>query len=39
VKQFQTDKKLPVTGTVDAATWNALLATPSTSGATTTTAP
>jgi peptidoglycan hydrolase-like protein with peptidoglycan-binding domain len=39
VKQFQTDKKLPATGTVDTATWNALLATPSTAGTTTTTAP
>ena len=39
VKQFQTDHKLPATGTVDAATWNALLATPSASGTTTTTAP
>jgi peptidoglycan hydrolase-like protein with peptidoglycan-binding domain len=37
VKQFQTDHKLPVTGVVDAATWAALLATPSTSGTATTT--
>jgi peptidoglycan hydrolase-like protein with peptidoglycan-binding domain len=39
VKQFQTDKGLPSTGTVDQATWNALQAnpTPSTTAATTTT--
>jgi peptidoglycan hydrolase-like protein with peptidoglycan-binding domain len=37
VKQFQTDHKLPATGVVDAATWAALLATPSTSGTTGTT--
>ena len=38
VKQFQTAKGLPSTGIVDAATWNALLANPSSStGATTTT--
>jgi peptidoglycan hydrolase-like protein with peptidoglycan-binding domain len=30
VKQFQTDKGLPVTGTVDQATWNALSATSTT---------
>jgi hypothetical protein len=35
VKQFQTDRGLPATGTVDQATWNALSATPP---ATTTTA-
>ena len=39
VKQFQTDHKLPATGTVDAATWAALAANPSTTGTTTTTAP
>ena len=39
VKQFQTDNKLPATGVVDAATWNALLANPATTGTTTTTAP
>lgn len=39
VKQFQTDKQLPATGTVDAATWAALLANPPSPGATTTTAP
>ncbi len=39
VKQFQTSKGLPSTGTVDAATWRALLANPSTTGATTTTKP
>jgi peptidoglycan hydrolase-like protein with peptidoglycan-binding domain len=37
VKQFQTDHKLPVTGIVDAATWSALLATPSSSGSSSTT--
>jgi peptidoglycan hydrolase-like protein with peptidoglycan-binding domain len=42
VKQFQTDKKItPADGVVNAATWNALLASPGTSGtaSTTTTAP
>ena len=39
VKQFQTDNKLPANGIVDAATWNALLANPATTGTTTTTAP
>jgi peptidoglycan hydrolase-like protein with peptidoglycan-binding domain len=39
VKQFQTSKGLPSTGVVDAATWNALLANPSSTGATTTTKP
>ena len=37
VKQFQTAKGLPSNGTVDAATWRALLANPSTTGSTTTT--
>ncbi|HEU5306964.1 MAG TPA: peptidoglycan-binding domain-containing protein [Acidimicrobiia bacterium] len=37
VKAFQTANKLPATGVVDAATWNALLATPATSTPTTTT--
>jgi peptidoglycan hydrolase-like protein with peptidoglycan-binding domain len=39
VKQFQTAKGLPATGVVDAATWNALAANPSSTGATTTTKP
>jgi peptidoglycan hydrolase-like protein with peptidoglycan-binding domain len=38
VKQFQTDHKLAATGTVDAATWNALLTATPTASTTTTAA-
>jgi peptidoglycan hydrolase-like protein with peptidoglycan-binding domain len=39
VKKFQTANGLPATGVVDAATWNKLLASPSTASTTTTTKP